>query len=807
MRHREILLVYPGSDPHAQGPEIARDPGRSLPMGALSLAAALEGACRPGVVRLRGVVREVGEGGGRAGLAVEAAAGREGSWRAAGGRVLLVGRAAWPWREGLVVAVEGTVPPVLQRRNPGEASERLALLRRGYGCVLAVRGAVVLARRGGGGAAAWPEAVRRWLERAAFPTVGREIFPLYASVVLGDRRLLGGDLAADFRASGLAHLLAVSGLHVTLLAGTAEAALAFAGVGGAGRAAAVGLLVAAYAAVTGGSPPVVRAAIASLALLAARSLGRQAGGMGLLALAFLLELMWRPFDLFDPGFQLSYAATAGIVLWARPWGEALGRWLPRGWGSGLLGTTLAAQAATLPFVAHHFGTVPLWGPLANLAAVPLAEVALPAGLLGCLAGGVSPAFGWLVNRVTEASLAGVAAVAAFVADLPGATPVVPPPAAGAALAALACLMVGLSPRPEPEPAAAWGWRVMGWWDTPAAEPGTRASGRRGTAGAVAWCGLAVLFLLPLGPVLRHRLLSWPVEVVFLDVGQGDAVVVWLRRGVLVVDGGRWRDRVADSRRSGEGEGRAPRATGDIKGCPADAASPAAGGGGRLVAYLRREGVRRVDRLVVTHADADHAGGSLAVLRCFGVGEVWTGGPAEDTDLAASLAEAVRRSGARVRAPRRGEEVPLAPGVAVQVLNPPPRLLTGTRADENNNSLVLRLRAGDRFFLLAADLEAEGEADLLGAGMRLAADVLKVAHHGSRSSSTGRFLAAVKPWVAVVQVGRNPYGMPDAGVLRRITAGGATVWRTDRGGAVTVLTDGRRLLVRDMAGRRAEAALR
>ncbi|MDI3281545.1 MAG: ComEC/Rec2 family competence protein, partial [Bacillota bacterium] len=247
-----------------------------------------------------------------------------------------------------------------------------------------------------------------------------------------------------------------------------------------------------------------------------------------------------------------------------------------------------------------------------------------------------------------------------------------------------------------------------------------------------------------------------LRVFFLDVGQGDAILVRTPGGrVLLVDGG-----------------------------PPEA-------GPRLVRDLKRLGVKRIDVLLSTHPHADHIGGLLEVLPAFPVGVVYDPGVVHTTSTFERYLRLIEQKGIPFRLARRGVELPLEEGIKAQVLWPGAEAVA--RAEEegdlNAASAVVRLTYGQVALLLTVDIEREQEEALLRQS-DVRAQILKVAHHGSNSSTGSTFLARVGPRVAVIQVGRdNPYGHPSRQVLARLAARGVEVWRTDQNGTVILAIDG------------------
>ncbi len=274
-------------------------------------------------------------------------------------------------------------------------------------------------------------------------------------------------------------------------------------------------------------------------------------------------------------------------------------------------------------------------------------------------------------------------------------------------------------------------------------------------------GLAVFSLLLVILPLPAR--SSGLRLTFIDVGQGDSALVQLPgSGTMLIDGG------------GLAAG-----TFDV--------------GENIVSpVLWAKGLRKVGTLVLTHAHPDHRGGLAAVARNFSIGEFWTTAPPLRDAAAEALDAALGKTARWSLAAGAKREIG---GVTFEVLWPGADF-GGGPGGENDRSLVLRIVYGETSFLLAGDIGGAAEDVLLQAGRTLRSTVLKVAHHGSRSSSTSAFLEAVKPEVAVLSVGRgNAYGLPDAAVVDRLARVGARLFRTDLHGAVEVVSDGRRIRVR------------
>lgn len=258
---------------------------------------------------------------------------------------------------------------------------------------------------------------------------------------------------------------------------------------------------------------------------------------------------------------------------------------------------------------------------------------------------------------------------------------------------------------------------------------------------------------PLGPAVR---------VDFIDVGQGDSIFIHTPDGVnALID-------------AGEKEY-----------------------GDKVVSHLRRARVRRLDLVVMSHPHSDHIGGMPAVFEAFPVGTVLDSGYAHGTALQEKVLRIIETRKIPYRRARSGMEIPLGAHARLEVLLPDKTLLKGTASDANNNSIVVRLVCGQVRMLFPGDLEREGEGKLIASRRDLSSQVLKVPHHGSSDSTSLELLRMVGPQYVVISVGaRNEYGHPHRRTLRRLAKDrtGAEMFRTDKNGTVTLLTDGRGIVV-------------
>jgi competence protein ComEC len=680
----------------------------------------------------------------------------EGSeWRAAPGRVQayvagdLAAARARDWTAGRAV-----VTPVSLRRpqvliNPGGSGAVVQALRRPYHLAGTIKSAALITVEPG---AWWHEAaaaVRRHVRDAVARHVHRETqAAIVTAILIGDRAGLSDEVERRLQAAGTYHVIAISGGNVALLVLLTIGAVRLVVRPHRAATCLALLIVLAYGWVVGGEPSVQRAVTAAAIYLIARLAGLVPRAVHVIATVAILIVGVDPLSTIDVGAWLSFGATLAIVLYAEDLGRKTSRFFLGAVLSqrtpkvlSILGATLAAELALMPIGAAVFSRVTLAGLVLNFIAIPAMAIVQLAGLL---VAGLDP--WWTSGAATAASVADLAAACLL------------------SSAALVELAPWLSWRVTPVSA---GWTILYYaaWVS-ALRPYGPERTRRISLGVAGVATLVVMTAPDFGTTSpsRDRL-----RVAMLDVGQGDAIAVQFPSGEsLLVD------------------------TGGSPG-PFDI-------GGRVVTpALWALGIRRLDWLAITHADLDHIGGARAVLADLGPREVWEGVPVpRSPELQAMRADA-RANGRLWRRLQSGDRLDIGE-VVLEVLHPPPPDWERQKV-RNDDSLVIRLVYGHVEFLLTGDAGPEFERRSWDESETGRVRVLKVAHHGSRTSSSAALLSSYRPDIALVSAGRgNLFGHPAPDVIARLAAAGAEIFRTDRDAAVIAETDGRRVSVRAMRGR-------
>ena len=549
----------------------------------------------------------------------------------------------------------------------------------------------------------------RLADAMAAPASELPSMALVQALTIGARDLISPTQWQVLRATGTSHLMAISGLHISLVAGlcfwcgqfTWSRASTLAARLPAARAAAVAAMSGAllYALLSGFAIPAQRALIMVTVLMLALMTGRRIGFPGVIGVAAIVTLLMDPLSLLSPGWWLSFSAVS-IIAWFVI-GRAGHRQRTRHW----LFMPVVLAVCMGPLLLLFFQQVSLVAPLANILAVPWVSVlVVPLSLAGVVLHGISATAGLALLKLAAWFLALLWHLLEWLASFEHALFDWPQPAAWVLATAAAGVALLCVPRGVP---ARW----------PAA-----------------------LLLLPLLVPARVQPAPGEVWLTLLDVGQGLAAVIRTARHVLVYD------------------------TGPAFGEDFDT------GRAVIAPYLRHQGIRHIDRLLISHADNDHIGGAASLLASFSVDEILTSVPSA---FAARHAQACTRG-----LHWTWDEVEFT------LLHPP----ADAAYQGNDASCVLHIRTADgRGVLLPGDIEQAAERTLLDfAGTQLASTVLIVPHHGSKTSSTPAFVRAVDPQLALLPAGyRNRYHFPHPAVTARYTAQGSDLLQTGHSGAITV----------------------
>ncbi|MEF2964772.1 ComEC/Rec2 family competence protein [Paenibacillus sp. M1] len=646
-----------------------------------------------------------------------------------------------------------------------------------------------------------------------------ELFPDWQAgymkgLIIGLADELEPEKYTQFTNLGLTHILAISGSHVAINVGLLFGLLRLCRITRETSLWIVMVFVPAYVLLTGFTPSVIRSGIMTMLGLYLMRRRLLKDGLNVLSAAALLMLIWDPYYLLNVSFQLSFAVTAGLILFVPLLSPYL-RWLPERL-RGATAITVAAQLVSYPLTIFYFNQFSLLSLAANMVIVPLVSlVALPLGTAALLASGLWLPLGqWIAYPVRLInSLTFVAAewlngrsgfmtywkspsllwIAAFYLltygllfrsarkkarqerDLAAGDDTVPlPPLSGGK---------GGQPKSNPKSAFPSLWLQTSWKDVSI------------TAGLAA--GLFALIFSGYQPANAKGI----GHVQFIDVGQGDCALITTPEGVnILVDGGgtvsfrkasdAWRDRK----------------------------EPFEVGAKTVVPLLKKRGIHRLDAIILTHGDQDHVGGLRAVVEQFPVGALILNGSLADSATMNKLMSAALVRDIPIYAAHAGMRLMPDHATVLQFLAPPAEPGEPGQAgqtgeaeifydkDQNHRSLVFRLDMDGASFLFTGDMDIAAEGTVLDslstagpAAERV--DVMKVAHHGSKTSTSEEWLAYFNPAVSVISVGAsNSYGHPNPGVLERLAVAGSGIYRTDRAGEIQMKVTGSEILVRTKLGR-------
>jgi len=562
---------------------------------------------------------------------------------------------------------------------------------------------------------------------------------LVKGLLLGERGEISPELQDAFSKCGVIHILAISGLNIGYIGIIFFVLFGLLRLNYQAKIIAVIISVFFYNLLVGFEPPIVRASLMMGIFLFGRLLQRRTDPLNVISAAAVIILLINPPELFQVSFQLSFGAILSMAylyqrlkiifekwaLFGKLTQTKLGEYLGT-----LLLVTLAAQLGTLPIVVYYFHRISLIGIILNLLVIPLTGIITALGLATMFFSFVSVTLAQLYANTNTICLELLIRVVEWSSKISFSAITIG--RIGLVTVLIFYLML---------------WSLLNFH---------RVFYRK----VVAFSILTGAMLLTWQAVFQSH--NW-MQVIFFDVGQGDAALVTFPNGKnMLIDGGP----VLEDFDAGEFF---------------------------ILPYLKRERINRLNTVVVSHADNDHIGGIPSILRSLPVDKVFDNGLFNESGICSTYQVIIDSFKIDYQVAQAGYRLTSYENCGVYFLHPGKVFASQFKADINNCSVVAKIVYGNRSFLFPGDIGSEAEKILLCYGELLKADVLKVAHHGSRTSSSEAWLKLVQPEFAVISVGRNnKFNFPAPSVLKRFQQLGIKTIQTDVNGAVIFRTDGTRL---------------
>ncbi len=546
------------------------------------------------------------------------------------------------------------------------------------------------------------------------------------ALLFGDRQQMTFEVEEQYQQFGLVHLLAISGSHIVLLMVIMYFILLRSGVTREIATVCLIFFIPIYMILAGASPSVIRASITGVLMLIAFMCSIRLSSLDALSITAICMLIFDPYLVFNIGFQFSFVGSFALLLSAPLLLES---------GNGVIRNSiyisLISQLVSTPILLYHFGYYSPYSIFLNILYVPfLSLIVLPCSIIILICLPIIPFLAKSFANVLSIGLNLSNDFLSYCESLPftrlnfGQTPIL--------LVALYCVSI---------------ISVLMVWE------------RRISKGMMFIFAGIFLFISTghyVYPYFRES-----GSVTFLDVGQGDAILIRLPydQEIYLIDTG-------GTIRLNKEEWQRKKHEFSV-------------GNDILIPYLQKEGIKKIDKLIVTHGDADHIGAAQELLSNITVKEVVFGRKEQEAILEKAVKKQALEKEVKISEVEEGESWRVNEAEFF-VLAP-----TGKERSENNASIVLWAKLGGITWLFTGDLEEEGEKGLVATYPDLRADVLKVAHHGSNTSSITPFLSAVQPNIAIISVGeRNRYGHPHKEVIERFEKMGIEIWRTDKQGAIS-----------------------
>lgn len=557
------------------------------------------------------------------------------------------------------------------------------------------------------------------------------------AVIIGDKHSLDDDEKDNYSKTGLAHLLSISGLHVAFIVLLINKTLKALKIEK-GKDLISTLLIVYYVAMIGAPPPALRSLIMMLVAIWGKHIKRDYDMISAASFAAIIMLLFNPLLIHNQGFIISFACIYSIAFLYEPVYNFLGKIIINQPMRKAFALSLSVQLGITPLLIYYFNYLPLISIFINIIAIPLVFIIMATGFMGVIAGSLIPLLGVYIFSLTYYSINTLSMIVNGAALLPLSGFYIPSLPLPVYLTYFLIIILILFK-----------------------ESMFCISLRKYRINIVAIL-LGLVFLLFGKSEINKR-----IRLTFLDVGQGDSSLITTAKGrhVLIDGGGS----------SGKGDYYF-----DV-------------GAKVTVPALLKLGVWRLDTIIVSHIHEDHLEGLLKTVEVFRTGQVIMPHTPYESSISKKFLELCRDKGIEVIYANAGDKIILDKNTEIEILFPEKTLLKYTNSDENNNSIVALLKYKNFRALYTGDIEKEGERMLLGKNIN--ADILKIPHHGSSTSSTEEFIKTVAPEASVISVGKNNFGHPKEEVLERLKAVSQEVYRTDLNGAVSLKTGGKKVIIK------------
>jgi competence protein ComEC len=558
---------------------------------------------------------------------------------------------------------------------------------------------------------------------------------LLNGMLIGYKAGLSKEVQGNFSDSGLSHIMAVSGMNVAFIVMPLVFLFKKFYIKQKIANSIIIVLLILFVFIAGFSPSVVRAVIMGIVILIGQMIRRESDVITSMSLAAIILLIYNPYTFFDIGFQLSFAATFSLVLFYKNIKGMLNfKYIP-GFLADLLAVTLAAQIGVYPLIIYYFNKISVISVISNIIVVPMVEAITIIGFIMAAVGQVNIVFSQLIGYINCSFLTFILFISKNIINLPFAVIKVTTPSGGLVFSYYIVVLYFLWLKPK------YKLKVRKKYYA------------------------AVLFVIAVIIIIR---IATPksLEVVFIDVGQGDSELIRTASGkTVLIDGGGYNSTTNPDSNIGDTT---------------------------IIPFLLDYGVSKLDIVIATHGHEDHIQGLRPVLQSFNVGRLVLPDWPDETEFN-SLLDITKARRIPLSKCEAGDNIKLDDKTSLKVLYP----VKGTEeviSDLNEHSLVAKLIYKKISVLFTGDLDESVENVLIKGKADIKADVLKVPHHGSVYSTHQSFLDVVRPSAAVISVGKNTFGHPSPVVLDRLKSFGVKVFRTDQSGAIILRSDGNKIKI-------------